>query len=95
MEQSIDEIDSSENLVDNYRRFPKAQPIAKRKHPQASELPETITILKEPINDATVYLVGTAHFRFTIHREIMFWILFCLVKRVNVKLLRYVEQEEK
>ena len=64
MEKSIDEeFDSSLNLVDHYRRFAKAEPIPRRRHPQPSELPPTITILKDPITDATVYLVGTAHFR--------------------------------
>lgn len=56
--------DSSLKSITSYDRFLKAEIIPKRKYPQPSQLPETITILKDEVTKGTVYLVGTAHFRF-------------------------------
>lgn len=50
--------------VDIYNGFVKSELIPQRKHPHPSQLPQTITILKDSNTNATVYLVGTAHFRF-------------------------------
>ena len=48
----------------------KPEPIGKRKHPNPDELPETITILRDPITNGIVYLVGTAHFSEKRQREV-------------------------
>jgi len=63
-EEEVEVVNPSVNLVTSYDRFVKSEEIPKRKHPQSSQLPETITILKDHITNGTVYLVGTAHFRF-------------------------------
>jgi len=63
-EEEVELVDTSSKLVTSYDRFLKAEAIPKRRYPQPSELPETITILKDEITNGTVYLVGTAHFRF-------------------------------
>lgn len=55
---------ASSSLTTTYDHLIKPVAIPKRKHPVASQLPETITILKDAITDGTIYLVGTAHFRF-------------------------------
>jgi hypothetical protein len=83
-DDDLELIDTSLKLVTTYDQFSKSEPISKRKHPQPSQLPETITILKDEITNGTVYLVGTAHFRFFI--SFIFYIkLFFLVKKVNEK----------
>ena len=63
-EEELQLIDSPSKLVTSYDRFSKAEPIPKRRHPTQSELPDTITVLKDPTTNGTVYLVGTAHFRY-------------------------------
>jgi hypothetical protein len=63
-EEEVELGNTSVNLVTTYDRFVKSEEITKRKHPQSSQLPETITILKDDITNGTIYLVGTAHFRF-------------------------------
>jgi uncharacterized protein (UPF0305 family) len=63
-EEEVELIDTSTKLVTSYDRFVKAEPIPKRRHPQPSQLPDTIAILKDDTTNGTVYLVGTAHFRF-------------------------------
>jgi hypothetical protein len=66
-DENVQLIDSTSKLVTSYDRFAKAEPIPKRKYPQQSELPDTITVLKDPTTNGIVYLVGTAHFRYFNH----------------------------
>jgi hypothetical protein len=63
-EEEVEIVDTTLRAVTSYDRFLKSELIPKRKHPQSSELPETITILKDETTHGLVYLVGTAHFRF-------------------------------
>ncbi len=64
-EEEEEEGNPSLQSITSYDHFLKSESIPKRKHPQPSQLPETITILKDEITNGTVYLVGTAHFRFS------------------------------
>ena len=64
-EEEIEIVDSSLQLVTTYDHFLKSEEIPKRKHPQPSQLPETITVLHDQTTNGTIYLVGTAHFRFS------------------------------
>ncbi len=85
-EEDIELIDLSSKSVTSYERFSKAELIPKRKYPQQSELPDTITILKDQTTNGIIYLVGTAHFRYLIdiQKNKIFVYLF-LVKKVNEK----------
>ena len=59
------------NLIQNsIQLFEKPEPIKKRRYPNENELPETITILKDPITNGIIYLVGTAHFSEKSQREV-------------------------
>ena len=62
-EDEVEIVDTTLKAVTSYDRFSKAELIPKRKHPQQSQLPETITILKDDTTNGMIYLVGTAHFR--------------------------------
>lgn len=62
-EEAIEIVDQSLTTVNNYDQFVKPERISKRKHPQPSQLPDTITILKDETTNGIIYLVGTAHFR--------------------------------
>jgi hypothetical protein len=62
-----EDVDLSSKLVTSYDRFSKAELIPKRKYLQSSELPDTITILKDQTTNGIVYFVGTAHFGYFIH----------------------------
>ncbi len=64
IENEEEEGNPSLQSITSYDQFLKSESIPKRKHPHPSQLPETITILKDEITNGTVYLVGTAHFRF-------------------------------
>jgi len=63
IENEEEEGNPSLQSITSYDHFLKSESIPKRKHPQPSQLPETITILKDEITNGMVYLVGTAHFR--------------------------------
>ncbi|CAF0727149.1 unnamed protein product [Adineta steineri] len=70
-EEEVEEVNNlSLETLTTYDNFLKAEPIPKRKYPQSTELPETITILKDNITNGTVYLVGTAHFSEKSQREV-------------------------
>jgi hypothetical protein len=72
-------VDTTVKTITSYDRFLKAEPISRRKHPIPSQLPETITILKDQTTNGTVYLVGTAHFRFALFFYLNISIYFLLV----------------
>lgn len=72
------EYNESLRIVTSYDNFIKSEKIPKRKYPQQSELPETITILKDDTTDGIVYLVGTAHFRFLSFFFLLFLLNFSL-----------------
>ncbi|CAF1237859.1 unnamed protein product [Rotaria magnacalcarata] len=69
-QEDIELIDKSSKTITTYDDFSKSEQISKRKHCQPSELPETITILKDETTDGTIYLVGTAHFSEKSQREV-------------------------
>ena len=69
-EEEVEIVDTTVKPVTSYDRFVKAELVPKRKHPQPSQLPETITILKDNITNGIIYLVGTAHFSEKSQREV-------------------------
>ncbi|CAF1341497.1 unnamed protein product [Rotaria sp. Silwood1] len=69
-QEDIELVDKSLKTITSYDRFIKSTPISKRKHPQSSDLPDTITILKDDTTNGIVYLVGTAHFSEKSQREV-------------------------
>jgi hypothetical protein len=91
VEEKVEEVQPVNALVTTYDHFVKATPIPKRKHPQPSQLPETIKVLKDETTNGTIYLVGTAHFRSLLLFCLFFSSIsdissiFFVVKRVNVK----------
>jgi hypothetical protein len=62
-DEEVEIVDTTLKAITSYDRFSTAELIPKRKHPQQSQLPETITILKDDTTNGMIYLVGTAHFR--------------------------------
>jgi hypothetical protein len=90
-EDQVELIDTSLNVVTSYDRFLKSEPIPKRKHPQPSQLPETVTVLNDNITNGTIYLVGTAHFRFEVCFFLLKIISYFLVKKVNEKSQKYIQ----
>ncbi|UJR34327.1 hypothetical protein I4U23_021730 [Adineta vaga] len=69
-EEEVEPVNPLIPSITSYDHFIKAQPISKRKHPQQTELPETITILKDETTKGIIYLVGTAHFSEKSQREV-------------------------
>ena len=63
-------MDEENSSVNCYNGFLKPELIPQRKHPHPSQLPQTVTILKDLNTNATVYLVGTAHFSEKSQREV-------------------------
>ena len=79
-DEENEQVDQSLITLTSYDHFLKAESIPKRQYPQPSDLPETVKILKDEISNGTVYLVGTAHFRF-------FYFVFKLTKKNPLFLL--------
>ncbi|CAF1458776.1 unnamed protein product, partial [Rotaria sordida] len=69
-QEDIELVDKSFKSITSYDRFLKSESIPKRRHPQPSQLPDTITILKDETTNGIVYLVGTAHFSEKSQREV-------------------------
>lgn len=77
--------ETTSNEINHYDRLVKCESIPQRKHPHPSQLPQTITILKDSNTNATVYLVGTAHFRFNDLHLFNPFLISLLVKKVKKK----------
>lgn len=51
-------------------RYIRPERIHRREYPDENQLPETIKLIREPTTNATIYLVGTAHFSEKSQREV-------------------------